>query len=81
MHQMLCKKTLLFVEGTMEKIFVNTNFPHIEVIGLPNGEGWTPAKLGAQIQSLYKTKDFNADVVIVWFDREKTRKVVTKFEQ
>lgn len=55
----------------MEKMFVNTNFPHVEVVNLPNGEGWTPNKLAGQIQSLYKTKNFNADIVIVWFDREK----------
>lgn len=55
----------------MERMFVNQNFPHIDVVSLPNGDGWNPKRLATQIQSLYKTKNINPDIVIVWFDREK----------
>ncbi len=64
----------------MERMFVNTNFPHIEVVSIPNGESWTPPKLANQIGSLYQTKNFNADIVIVWFDRENNTETSEEIE-
>ncbi|WP_296017110.1 hypothetical protein [uncultured Agrobacterium sp.] len=65
-----CEKMLVFIEGTMERMFVNSNFPHLEVVSLPNGESWTPERLSGHIISLFKTKDVNPEKIFVWFDRE-----------
>lgn len=54
----------------MEKLFVNRNFPHIDLVPVSNGETWSVEMISKQISSLYRVKDVQAEKVIVWIDRE-----------
>jgi hypothetical protein len=65
-----CPKFLLFVEGTMERVFINSNYPKYTVIPVENGNSWTTSRLCDQIISKYKAKKIYPEAVIVWFDRE-----------
>lgn len=71
MHQMPCPNILAFVEGSMEQLFLNNNFRHIEVIPVSNGVSWSMKALAQQIITFFKSRDSNADAFIVWIDREK----------
>jgi hypothetical protein len=64
-------KVLAFIEGTMEKLFVNNNFHYVQVIPLSNGSGWTTQSICKQICTLFAAKNMNADQIIVWIDKEK----------
>jgi len=70
MHQMQFPKVLAFVEGSMERMFINLNFHYVTVIPVANGRSWSASAMGRQISSFYKAKNFNADTILVWIDRE-----------
>jgi len=60
---------LAFIEGSMERQFVNANFKYVHVIPVSNGISWTREAMCKQICSSYKAIDVNEDVV-VWIDLE-----------
>jgi hypothetical protein len=62
---------LAFVEGTMERIFINNNFHYIKVVTVSNGSGWAVPALCKQIGSKYAINNSNPDLVVVWLDKEK----------
>lgn len=64
-------RILAFVEGHMERLFINNNFPYISVITVSNGVSWTTDALAKQVSTLYRARNFNGDAVLVWIDREK----------
>lgn len=64
-------KILAFVEGTMERIFLNNNFSYVEVIPLSNGDSWGTERMCEQVARLYRMKQVFPDHIVVWFDREK----------
>ncbi|MFD1744178.1 DUF4276 family protein [Rhizobium helianthi] len=70
MQLMHCKKYLTFIEGTMERMFVNNNFPNVHVIPIQNGDSWTVESLAKRIVSMFKTKNMETDKIVVWLDRE-----------
>jgi hypothetical protein len=63
-------KIVAFVEGTMERNFLNQNFPYAHVITLQNGDSWSVERLCEQIESKFKVYGGNPDIVVVWLDRE-----------
>ncbi len=70
MHQAHYPEILAFVEGAMEKIFINRNFNYVRVVSIDNGSGWTVDMMADQIENKYLILDRNPDFVVVWFDRE-----------
>lgn len=60
---------LAFIEGSMERQFVNLNFRYIRVVPVMNGITWTVDRLCSQIVTAYKALDLDSEV-IVWLDRE-----------
>lgn len=62
---------LAFVEGTMERLFLNNNFQYVNVVSMSNGSGWTVDAICNQIATKYKVNRANPDFVIVWLDMEK----------
>lgn len=64
-------RILALVEGTMEKKFINNNFSYIELIPVANGNSWTLETICREIASKFTTKNYNADIIIVWLDLEK----------
>jgi hypothetical protein len=70
MPAMQFPKILAFIEGTMERLFVNNNFHYVEVISLSNGSGWTIEALCKQIGSKWTVRNGHPDFVVVWLDLE-----------
>jgi hypothetical protein len=62
---------LAFVEGDMERLFINQNFHYVEVIPISNGCSWTVERLCEQIETKFRARNKNADVIAVWVDRER----------
>jgi hypothetical protein len=62
---------LALIEGKMERLFVNTNFPYVEVVSIDNGSGWTHDRLCDQISTKFYAKNTAPDLIVVWLDREK----------
>lgn len=60
---------LAFVEGSMERQFINANFKYIRVVSVSNGITWTVERLCEQITTSYKAFDYNGET-FVWVDRE-----------
>jgi len=65
-----CHNILAFVEGKMERFFVNNNFLHIDLITVDNGNSWSTLTLCEQIISKYKAKNVLPNDIVIWFDRE-----------
>lgn len=63
-------KIIAFVEGTMEKLFINSNFPYVHLVPIDNGITWPLDKIAAKIGSGYAVLGYRFDYVFVWFDRE-----------
>lgn len=61
---------LAFVEGTMERLFVNNNFDYVHLVPVENGASWTPEKLANQIGSKFFVKNASPDLIVVWLDKE-----------
>lgn len=78
MHQTQFPKILAFVEGHMERIFINNNFHYVTVVNVANGIGWSTVALAKQIKSLFRARNFNGDAILVWVDREKRMEGVTE---
>ncbi|WP_442580198.1 hypothetical protein ACSBOB_32895 [Mesorhizobium sp. ASY16-5R] len=70
MPQMHFPKILAFVEGHMERMFLNNNFKYVTVIPVSNGVSWTLAAMAKQILTLYRAKNAYPDHIIIWIDRE-----------
>lgn len=70
MHPVQFPKILAFIEGTMERLFVNSNFGYVHVVKLDNGESWTIESLCRQIQTNYRVISYLPDYIIIWFDKE-----------
>lgn len=62
---------LAFVEGTMERMFLNNNFHYVIVVPIHNGNSVPIDRICEKISSFYTTKNANPDMIIVWMDREK----------
>lgn len=58
-----------FIEGSMERQFVNANFKYVTAVPVQNGITWTCERLCSQIVTAYRAFDYNGDV-FVWVDRE-----------
>lgn len=71
MQATLFPKILVLAEGMMERIFINNNFSYATLIPLENGEGWSLDALCDQIASKYFIRNYDADKIVVWIDREK----------
>lgn len=54
----------------MEKFFLNTNFHYVDVVPVTNGKSITSTRLANNISSLFRAKNPNADLIIVWVDGE-----------
>jgi hypothetical protein len=65
-----CPDVLAFVEGSMERIFINNNFRQVVVVGVDNGNSWTTEALCRQIITKYLAKKVFPAAIVVWFDRE-----------
>lgn len=63
-------KIVAFIEGSMERMFVNNNFHYVHVVTINNGEGWSLEAMCRQIASKFSVISYIPDYVIVWFDRE-----------
>lgn len=63
-------KILAFIEGNMERLFINQNFHYVEVIPISNGFSWTVTRLCEQIETKYRARNGHPDIVAVWADRE-----------
>lgn len=66
----LSNKMLAFVEGSLEKMFLNANFSYVHVITIGNGSGWSLDAVADDVIRKYKLQKWNPSYVIVWFDRE-----------
>jgi hypothetical protein len=64
-------KILAFVEGTMERNFVNQNFKYVHVIEISNGSSWSLDRICEQISSKFAVHNGNPEMVLIWLDREK----------
>ena len=60
---------LAFIEGSMERQFVNSNFKYVRVVPVQNGITWSSERLCRQIETSFKAFDYAGEVV-VWIDRE-----------
>lgn len=63
-------KILAFVEGEMERIFINNNFSYVRLVPVQNGDGWSVELMCKQIVSKFLVYGGNPDLIIVWIDRE-----------
>jgi hypothetical protein len=72
-------KILAFVEGTMERMFINHNFRYVEVVPLGNGSGWSVAAICKKIGSTFVVKNMDPDKIIVWLDLEKQQCSASEF--
>lgn len=76
MSQMPYPKIVAIVEGSMERAFINENFRYVHAMPIYNGEAWTTEAMARQAQTLAATIDYDYDLMIVWFDREKRDETV-----
>lgn len=60
---------LAFVEGSMERQFLNSNFKYVRVVPVRNGISWSKEQLAKQIVSAYLAYD-KPEEVVIWLDRE-----------
>lgn len=74
-------KILAFVEGMMERMFINGSFGYVDVITMSNGSGWKIEKICEILSSKFFTKNVNPDLIIVWLDRESHAVSVEEFRQ
>lgn len=65
-----CPRIIAFVEGTMERTFLNNNFDDIHVVTVANGDTWPVSRIAADIASKYSTRNVCYEKIIVWIDRE-----------
>ena len=71
---------LAFVEGSMERHFVESNFRYVRIVPVHNGITWTIDRICQKIVSEYKA--FNVKTkVIVWLDREGRNCTAQEFRQ
>jgi hypothetical protein len=61
---------LAFVEGDMERQFINMNFKYVRVVPVQNSVTWSVQQLFKQITTAYMALDQQVET-IVWLDREK----------
>lgn len=60
---------IAFVEGSMERQFLNANMNYVHVVPVQNGISWNLERMCLQISTAYQALNRNCDV-IVWIDRE-----------
>ncbi len=60
---------LAFVEGSMERQFLNMHMKYVHVVPVDNGISWTVERMCGQITTAYEALDVPG-TVIVWIDRE-----------
>lgn len=70
MPQMPFPSVLAFVEGSMEALFINSNFKYVRVVPVKNGCKWTVDALCEQVRTFFKARNFGGDHVVIWIDRE-----------
>lgn len=70
MHQTPFPNILAFVEGSMEKLFVNNNFRYVRLVPMDNGTSWTLERLCERIKTAVLAGGYQVDKVIIWLDRE-----------
>lgn len=58
-----------FIEGKMERQFINSNMKYIRVVPVQNGTAWDLDQMCSQITTTFLALDMNCSVV-VWIDRE-----------
>src|SRR5690349_5654870 len=63
-------KVTAFVEGSMERMFLNENFHYVNVVSLRNGDSWSLDAMCEQVVSGYRVSSYDPDFVVVWFDKE-----------
>lgn len=61
---------IAFVEGKMERLFINNNFHYVDVVPVSNGISISAEKLASNIASLYRAKSKLPDYIVVWVDGE-----------
>lgn len=71
MQEMQFPNILAFVEGQMERLFLNNNFEYVHVVSIENGCGWSIDRMCENIITLYNSLNSNPDVIVVWYDRER----------
>ena len=69
MSEMSFPSILMFLEGTMERLFINNNFHYITVVPLKNGRDVPISFLCKFMESTLRLRGVY-DLVIVWLDRE-----------
>ena len=74
MQAMPFPNILAFVEGNMERMFINNNFHYVELITVMNGDSWSEEAMSEQILTKFITKDANPDLIWIWLDREDQKK-------
>ena len=76
MQAMPFPNILAFVEGNMERMFINNNFHYVELITVMNGDSWSEEAMSEQILTKFITKDANPDLIWIWLDREDQNRCV-----
>lgn len=71
MRAMPLLKITAFVEGIMERTFLNFNFKYVDVVTMQNGRDWTVESICEQLRSKFRVKNSNSDLFVVWIDKEK----------
>ena len=71
MQQMYSHKIIAFVEGTMERMFININMPYIRVVPISNGSSYTASTMCDQIEAKYALTQESFDLIIIWMDKER----------
>jgi hypothetical protein len=74
-------KVLVFIEGHMERMFLNNTFPYAEAISVSNGIAWTVPALCKQIATRFRARNFYGDAVVAWVDREKRNETAGEIRQ
>ena len=69
MFKMQSLNIVAFVEGTMEKMFINQYLKYVQLISISNGISWTIDALGNDISRKFSVQKRNLDFVIIWVDR------------
>jgi hypothetical protein len=54
----------------MERIFIESNFPNVDIVPVSNGNSWTTDAISKQIISKFRAKRSFPQHIIVWIDRE-----------
>ena len=74
-------KILAFVEGKMERMFLNNNFHYVTVIPVANGTSWSLTAMADQIESRYRARNFFGDAIVIWIDRERREESAEELSQ